>query len=328
MIPLIALTLALQAAVPRGDADPMRSEDVRYRSGDVELAALLMMPAEPGPHPAAVIIQGSGTSDRTNGWARAIAEEIVDAGFAVLLTDKRGSGESGGDWTTVGFDVLADDALAGVAYVRGRADVVDPARVGLVGLSQGGWIAPIAAARSDDVAFVVDVSGATVGFAEQTLHEMRNTAIDAGLSDYGIAGVLDLHRAAGRYLLSGDWRLYAAALERALAGPAAPVARGFPQTADAPQWTFFRAVADFDPLVHWLHVDAPVLVVYGELDERDNVPVAESVRRLEHGFATVGKTNYDILVVPGVGHAIADDDGLAPAFTTRLRQWLGERAAA
>lgn len=315
------------AALQAGGPDSIRTEDVRYTSADgVQLAALLMVPPGPGPHAAAVIIQGSGRSDRSNAWARALAEQVVGAGVAVLLTDKRGSGASEGDWMIVGFDALADDALAGVAYLRARTDLVDAARVGLIGLSQGGWIAPVAAARSPHIAFVVDVSGAAVGFAEQTLHEMRNTSVQAGLDADGVEAVLRLHRAAGRWMITGDWEAYAAELERASSGPAAPVARGFPQSRDLPIWGFLRAVARFDPMVYWVHVDAPVLVAYGAADEHDNVPVAESVRRLEHGFAAAAKRNYEILVVPGVGHALTEDGRLADAFTDVLRRWLREHA--
>ena len=130
------------------------SEDVRYKNGAMTLAALLLIPEASKPLAGAVIIQGSGASDRTNRWARAIAEILVGKGIAVLLTDKRGSGKSDGNWQTSSFDDLAADALAGADYLRARKEI-DAGRVGLVGLSQGGWIAPLAAARSENIAFVI-----------------------------------------------------------------------------------------------------------------------------------------------------------------------------
>lgn len=319
---LLALCLLLPVAAS-AQAQPWRTEEVRYANGDVPLAGLLMLPQARGPVPGAVIIQGSGRSDRTNQWARAIAEELVRGGVAVLLTDKRGSGASGGDWQTAGFDELAADALAGVAALRTRADV-DSARVGLVGLSQGGWIAPLAAARSPHVAFVVDVSGAAVSYAEQSFHEMGNTARQSGLSDAAVAQVLALNRAAGEYLVTGDWAAYERARQHALGTDARPVAEGFPATADARIWTFLRKSFAYDPMPYWIVLRQPVLVVLGADDERDNVPVAASVQRLERGFASVGKRNARIVVVPGVGHALMDHTTheLAPMFTQALAEWV------
>jgi len=315
-------------AAVHGVDGQIREEDVRYPSGDLTLAALLLSPPGPGPRAAAVIIQGSGSSDRTNAWSRDIAEMLVGHGLAVLLADKRGSGASEGDWRTAGFEELADDALAGVAFLGDRAGI-DPDRIGLVGLSQGGWIAPLAAARAE-VAFVVDVSGASVGFAEQSFHEMANTTRQAGFGEDAVAGVLELNRAAGHYLLSGAWEAYRAARERGMDTAWGEIAAGFPSERDATIWTFLRKVFRYDPAPYWLQVSEPVFVVFGSEDERDNVPVAESVRRLEFVFGSVGKTDYEILVVPGVGHGIRLErhpHPLAPAFAAALGRWLDEHVS-
>lgn len=337
MTPLLtAAVLATATILPHPSPDPdgpnapeYRTEDVRYESGGLTLAALLMIPVEADstapvmPRPAVVVLQGSGTSDRSNPWARAIAEELVDAGLVVLLTDKRGSGASGGDWRTADFHDLADDALAGVRFLGDRPEAAAD-RIGLVGLSQGGWVAPIAASRSDDVAFVVNVSGATVSFAEQSFHEMANTARSAGVSEAQVDAVLSLNRAAGSYLVTGAWGPYERARNEGLEADWGELAEGFPGERDAPIWTFLRGVMDYAPMPYWLLVDSPVLVLYGEEDEHDNVPVAESVRRLEHGFASVGKKNAKIVVVPDAGHAFIDPERreLMPAFVEALTGWV------
>jgi dipeptidyl aminopeptidase/acylaminoacyl peptidase len=335
-----ALSLLFLAALPAvaqapeggpaaGGAPSYRTEDVRYRNGSLTLAALLMLPASKAPVAGAVIIQGSGTSDRTNGWARVIAEELVGSGVAVLLTDKRGSGASEGDWRTADFDDLAGDALAGVGFLRGRPEI-DRTRVGLVGLSQGGWIAPLAAARSNEVAFVIDISGASVSFAEQSFTEMANTARQAGLPEDQVREVLELNRAVAEYLATGDWERYRRARERALERPWKQIAAGFPDSPDLPIWTFFRGVAAYDPLPYWIQLIEPVLVLYGAEDERDNVPVAESVRRLEHAFRSAAKTNYEIVVIPGAGHSFLDAErrALLPAFVTALTGWVKRNVTA
>lgn len=327
LLPLIFAFAIFAAPQPvSGQTNPpIRSEDVRYRNGSITLAALLMLPDSSKPVPAAVIIQGSGASDRTNQWARAISEVLVKRGVAVLLTDKRGSGKSEGNWQTSDFNDLAADTLAGVEHLRARKEI-DPDKIGLVGLSQGGWIAPLAAARSQHVAFVIDISGASVTFAEQTFTEMANTARQNGLSEKQVSEVLDLNRAVAEYLTTGNWEKYAKHRERAVNSEWGKIASGFPGSPDLPIWTFLRGVMAYDPLPYWLQVTAPVLVLYGEKDEEDNVPVVESVRRLQHAFKSVRKENYKIVVVPNAGHAFIDPERreLMPSFVDTLSQWIDE----
>lgn len=148
-----------------------RDEEVFYPAGDVQLAARLRLPPYDGPHPALVVAHGSGmaTRDRYDDLARDLALN----GYAFLTYDKRGVGESGGRYSEVApenseqmFAQLSEDVLAGVRYLRTRDDIRDDA-IGVFGVSQGGWIAPLAAARSEDVAFLVIVSGPAVSVGEE-----------------------------------------------------------------------------------------------------------------------------------------------------------------
>ncbi len=315
----ITLLLALP---PLQDASTdLRSEDVRFPAGALELAGELLLPPVEWELPAAVVLQGSGKSDRTNGWSAAIARTLAEQGLVVLLTDKRGCGQSAGDWRQAGIEDLAEDALAAVRYLQGRQEV-DGDRIGLVGLSQGGWVAPVAAARSRDVAFVIDVSGAATSFAEQVLHEMRNTTREAGLDAAAEEVVAGLNVACARFALNSEWEPYSRAREAGLATAARQVVAGFPERSDDPTWSFLRRVMTFDPLPYWTVVEQPTLVLYGEDDEHENVPVAESVRRLEFAFALSGKQNATITVIPGAGHAFLADGALLPAFVEALADWV------
>jgi hypothetical protein len=126
----------------------------------------------------------------------------------VLLPDKRGSGSSAGDWRAASFEVLAGDAIAGVEALRGL-EAVDPERVGVLGLSQGGHVAPLAGRRSTDVAFVVGVSGSVVPITEQAIDEVEKLAERAAFDPAQIERVNALHRLAIRYGLSGEgWERY------------------------------------------------------------------------------------------------------------------------
>lgn len=320
MIRILALVMLCMMPLTGAAARP--SVDLVYANGSVPLAAELLLPDSAARVPAVVIVQGSGESDRSNGWARSIAEAFVANGVAALLTDKRGSGKSGGDWRTAGFDELAEDALAGVRLLRRRPEI-DPARIGLAGLSQGGRVVPIAASKSADVAFVVSLVADAVTFPEQSFVEMANTARQHKLPPDQVRKVVALNAAAGRYLMGGSWDEYARMRQSMLDGPAGPIAAGFPAERDAPVWTFLGKVITFDPIPYWMAMPQPALLLFGAEDEQDNVPVSESVRRLNFAFAAAHKTNAEVVVLPGLGHSLMSSDRtLAPTFLAALSDWL------
>ena len=145
--------------------------ETSFFSGEALLAGSLHLPPGPGPHPAAVVVHGSGRQTRSFG--RSVAEQLLPLGVAVLAYDKRGVGASQGDYSGVGvsnstaqLSTLADDALSGVEYLLGLPEI-DPTRVGLFGVSQAGWIVPLAASRAPGLAFTVLISGPTVSVGEE-----------------------------------------------------------------------------------------------------------------------------------------------------------------
>ena len=134
-------------------------------SGDVTIAGTLDLPSTEGPYPVAVIVPGSGRSTREG--STAVSELILPHGMAVLRYDKRGVGESTGIFEAPGaensiriFNDLANDVLALVSFLKSQPNI-DSKQIGLFGGSQGGWIVPLAASQSDDVAFIICTSGAT-----------------------------------------------------------------------------------------------------------------------------------------------------------------------
>jgi dipeptidyl aminopeptidase/acylaminoacyl peptidase len=275
-------------------------KEIRFNSGDTALVGLLMMPQSRGPHPAAAIIHGSGTSDRDNVWAFSIANHLALNGIAVLLPDKRGSGKSAGDWRTANFNLLAQDALSALGALKSQPEV-DAKKMGLAGLSQGGWIAPLAASLSRDVKFVIDVSGASVTVGEQVLHEMIQTFRQRKVSEADIEIAKEIFPLSESYMKTGaGWEAYQTKLEQAPFS----VRLAFIGKKDDWRWNWYKEVFDFDPIPYWQRLRAPGLVVFGEEDEYDNVPVKESVVRLER----VAKSGRDITikVYPDSGHAIAD----------------------
>jgi dienelactone hydrolase len=150
-----------------GQRMKFRQEVVRFQNGDVTLVGRLTLPDGPGPFPVLVFIHGSGPGTRQSPFF--LAEYFATRGIATLGYDKRGVGESTGIYThdvnATEFERLAGDALAGVALLRTRPEI-DPARIGLWGISQAGWIIALAA-QSPQVAFSVVVSGPAVSLGEE-----------------------------------------------------------------------------------------------------------------------------------------------------------------
>ena len=144
-----------------------QKEKVTYHNAETLLSGILWLPKNSAPHPALVIVDGSGrtTAERMKASIRV----FVDLGFACLSYDKRGVGDSGGKYLgelDIDIPLLASDVVAGVDYLKTRMDV-DSSLIGLLGQSQAGWIIPVAAAESKDVSFTVIFFGATVTLGEE-----------------------------------------------------------------------------------------------------------------------------------------------------------------
>lgn len=208
---------------------------------NLRLSGMLILPEGQGPFPTAIIIHGSGTSRRNSVWYLSVAQHLQQQGIAVLLPDKRGSVKSEGEWLGTSFEALATDTIAAVEFVK-QQQVFEYSTIGLIGMSQGGWIAPIVASKSDDVSFVVSMSGAAVTTEEQLLHE----------EIYNIAP----------YTYTFLAKLFAPISSQILM-----------------KQEFFLPTAGFDPIAYWKDVDVLVFFALGEDDE--NVPVDASILRLE-----------------------------------------------
>jgi dienelactone hydrolase len=161
----------------------------------------------------------------------------------VLLPDKRGSEKSEGDWRTSPFEDLAGDTLSAIEFVQNQ-EQFDVSYAGVIGMSQGGWIAPLVATKSEDVAFVVSMSGAAVTTDEQLLYEEVNHIVEMGTY-------------------------------RVVAKMIAPITTNMIK-----QREFWSYIAEFDPIPYWEQVHAPSFVAFGENDP--NVPVEESIKRLQN----------------------------------------------
>lgn len=121
-----------------------KREDVSFENGRIHLAGTLISPNAAGKRPGIILVHASGAEDRE--YLLPFARFLIRHGVAVLGYDKRGVGGSTGDWQTASFDDLARDVVAAFQYLKTRSDI-DPSQIGLLGVSQAGWVMPLAAVR-------------------------------------------------------------------------------------------------------------------------------------------------------------------------------------
>lgn len=318
----IAFPGAIPRAIPNATAQTHSVVDVTYASGSTELAASLLIPEGKGPFPGVVLVHGSGSSDRSNPWTTAYASALVDRGIVVLHPDKRGSGESGGNWRTASFSQLAEDVVAGVGRLV-SASVVDTSRIGLIGFSQGGHIVPLAASMSSDVDLVVNISGSVVPIMEQIGDELKLLAEREGLSEDQVRLVGDIHNRGVAFVTQGDsqWSAYEHALRSAdsLGIARTDVVSGFPREQTSPAWDFLRTIGDFAPLPLWESLEVPTVFVYGGRDT--NVDVFKSAAIIEKTLSRTALP-YSLLLFRNNGHALYRDDVIE-----FLAEWLRDGGA-
>ena len=314
-------------------AERFSVEEVSFNNDDVALAGTLLLPSTKGRHPAVVFIHGSGPQDRDFGPLPAL---FARRGFAVLTYDKRGVGNSSGDFKRVPFIKLAGDALAGVRYLRARKEI-NPDKIGVWGVSQGGWLGPFAASQSADIAFVISVSGPAVSPKEQMLFYRGNQLRSIGLSEESVVEATRLRRRIWDYLATGKGEQEARAeLEQAKkkAWFAGLESQGFPRAlpvvADMSEsdLRWYREEMDYDPVSTLEKVSVPVLEIFGEDD--DVVPVEQSIEIMKQAFERSGNRDVTFKVFPGADHSIQifsrrGDRQFAPGYVETMISWLERR---
>jgi len=266
------LTRRRPAPPPPIGLDTMTYEDIRFENpaAGIDLAGMLFVPEGKPPFPAVVIIHGSGTSRCASPWFLTYAGYLQENGILVLLPDKRGSESSGGDWRTSSLESLATDTQSAISYLRTeRPQLVQS--IGILGVSQGGIIAPIVASETSDLAFVINVVGGAVPMHDQLLYEENHNLRQIGLLP-GLSNALAyLTTFVNRNIANRD---------------------------------FWSAIGNFDPLPYWRGVTVPALVLLGDQDT--NVPSGQSRDRLN----ALDKENIRIVVFEGSGHDLEAPAGI------------------
>lgn len=311
------LVLGLSIGLPTlGPCAPTSHEEaIVVPNGDLMIGASLLWPDAPGPVPAVVLIHGSGDSDRGNAWTRAYAQALQARGVAVLHPDKRGCGRSTGDWRTSSFQDLASDASAALRHLAARPGI-DTARIGVVGFSQGGYVAAIVAAEDPVCRFAVSVSGGVLPLMDQMLSEVVRGAEARPRPGEDQALRRAYARMFGFAAHGGDWSALQDTLTVLRAqGPFLQEALStMPSRQDHWAVGWIRATGDFDPWPYWTRVAKPVVFLYGGRDR--HVDARASLERI----TAAERNQVSVLYFGGNAHTLFRDDAL-----DHLARWITDR---
>lgn len=309
------------------------AEERIFRSTGTELSGTLYLPKGGKALAAVVVTHAASLPLRDQPLYRHLKEMLPALGVAVFVYDRRGSGRSGGDLAASDYTLLADDAIAAVRMVAADPRI-DARRVGIWGLSQGGWLSLLAASRSQDVAFAVSASAPIITPDKQMIFLAANILRVNGYTQTEINQAIATRKAVDDYMRGKIDRVAAQrVVDAATAKPWFKLIYLSGTVADR-ETSRWRREIEHDPAKTLKDVKVPVLMIYGSSDPV--VPVAASV---EHLRAVAGDhRDLGIAVIAGADHHMEtsadprtqldskrfDEAPEAPEYFSVLSSWLTE----
>jgi pimeloyl-ACP methyl ester carboxylesterase len=331
---------------------PYTSREVSFTSAadpkqPVKLTGTLTIPAGDGPHPAALLITGSGQQDRDETifghkpfWV--IADHLSRHGVAVLRVDDRGTGASeAGDLRNATTLTFAADADAALDFLKAQAGV-DPKRVGTVGHSEGGLISVVVAARRPDIAFSVLLAASTLPGLDILLRQNADIARAAGANEAQVAAIVDAQRAVLQAAIDGKddaalLPLVAALLVAQTAYTATPLTLEQATAAAQPHLAplrspWMRTFLTLDARDHLPKIQTPILALNGTLDLQ--VAHDPNLGAIRDAAAASGNAAITTAALPDLNHLFQTAktgqvseyatirETFAPAALKRLSDWI------
>jgi pimeloyl-ACP methyl ester carboxylesterase len=321
---------------------PYEAEEVSYENKEagIKLAGTLTLPKEGGPFPAVLLISGSGPQDRNEELVGhkpflVLADYLTRRGIAVLRVDDRGVGGTTGKPMESTIEDHAGDALAGVAFLKSRPEI-DAKKIGLIGHSEGGLVAPAAAVRSSDVAFIVLLAGTGVTGEEIVYRQGELIALAAGASAEAVAKNTAMQKQLFAVLKAEQDNAAAAVKIDALVKEATekltPEERkaieGLEELRKAQlQMLFtpwFRHFLTYDPAPVLAKLKCPVLATGGEKDLQ--VDPKQNLPPIEAALKAAGNTDYTIQELPGLNHLFQHCQTGSPSEYGTIEETINEAA--
>lgn len=299
---------------------PYNEEDVYINNGDIKLGCTLTYPFAGAPHPAVILITGSGAQDRDEnifGFKpfRILTDHLTPNGIAVLRCDDRGVGESTGNVGTSTSKDLAGDVNAMFRYLRDRKEIRSN-QIGLCGHSEGGIIAAMVAAENKDIAFVISMAGTAIRGLEILKAQTELIFDQMGMSEDIKRTQLHLLDVAHEAAQTGEgWDDVETFVRKAVVTQFDAMTdeqREAVQDADlhidqqvkagmaAIQSDWYRYFIVHDPSADWRRVTQPVLGIFGELDLQ--VPPEMNKKALQEALDYAGNPDYELMIIPQANH--------------------------
>lgn len=324
---------------------------IENKSGGVKLAGTLTLPRSPGPHPAVVLITGSGPQDRDEAIMGhrpflVIADHLTRQGIAVLRYDDRGVGKSTGNFGKAVHTDFAEDALAAVEWLKLRKEI-DPKRIGLVGHSEGGVHAPLAAVKQPgDIAFLVLLAGVGVPIDELLIRQGADMGRAMGQSEEMIAAASAAQRELFPLLKQAPDTATAEKLvrektaeqltkltpeQRQTMGLTDEAIAGQAKMAASP---WFRQLLAYDPRPTLRQVKCPVIALNGEKDMQ--VAAKDNLAGIREALVAGGNRDVIIVEFPGLNHLFQTcttgavneysriDETFSPVALKKMSDWIRE----
>ncbi len=304
---------------------PYREEEVTYdnQTQHLTLAATLTIPQGTGPFPGVVLITGSGPQDRDESLLGhkpflILADYLTRHGIAVLRADDRGTGKSTGDFSKATTADFATDTEAGVAYLKTRAEV-NPHKIGLIGHSEGGVIAPMVAARNSDVAYIVMMAGTGVPGDQVIVAQGEAIALASGKTKEEAAKSRTKEEQIIKLVeMEKDQAVLEKQLRDKMAGDVPEGQIGMQIKQVTSPW--FHYFLTYDPATALRKVTCPVLVLNGSLDKQvlpdQNLPPIR--KALEDG----GNKHFEIDELAGLNHLFQTAKTGAPSEYAQIAETM------
>ncbi len=320
---------------------PYREEEVAYdnAAANVKLAATLTIPSGKGPFPAVLLITGSGPQDRDESLMGhkpflVLADYLTRKGIAVLRADDRGVGKSTGKFANATTADFATDAEAGFAYLLSRPEV-DRSRIGLIGHSEGGLIAPMLASRNSRIAFIVLLAGGGVPGHELLVEQVRMIAAASGAREDQVAAAASRERDLLALVRSEkDDAVLMQKMRERLAGQVQEAQLASQVKTVTSPW--FRYFLDYDPATSLRKVTCPVLALNGQKDTQ--VSSSQNLPAIRKALTEAGNKRFEIVELAGLNHLFqtaktgapseygAIEETMSPVVLEKIAAWITSQA--
>jgi fermentation-respiration switch protein FrsA (DUF1100 family) len=304
---------------------PYRQEEVSFenRVQNVTLAATLTLPPGRPPFAAVLLIAGSGPQDRDESLLGhkpflVLSDYLTRQGIAVLRADDRGVAQSTGNFATATTADFATDTEAGVAYLKTRAEI-DPNKIGLIGHSEGGVIAPMVAARNTSVAFIVMMAGPGVPGDQILPAQSEAMAVASGKNPEDAAKDAARQREVIALVESEkNGAVLEKELKEKMAGrmPEAQVGAQIHQITSP----WFRYFLTYDPAIALRRLSCPVLAINGGKDTQ--VLPKQNLPPIRKALQEAGNQHFEVDELPGLNHLFQTAKTGAPAEYAEIEETI------